>query len=377
MPRKKNAKQPANNLQEFFTMTPYITRALAQQIVNTVKDLCGQNVNFIDCSGTIFASTDESRIGTFHEIGQQAAQSGSVIEVRENDRYTGTQEGVNLPVYHNHKMIAVIGISGNPDEVRKYAKLAERITRLLIREKELDAFNRSEAEKKRYIIRALIDQEDIHPEYLRENLSKWNISEKKSWQLLRLKLNTAETSSFSHSLDGAVQQLLLKLDCQLSTFVYPDEYLAVINSEVFHRQRTLLMDFAQKHTSTLCIAVGNPVLIHNLADSASSSEIALRSIPAGSNYAEAAGLDLELILASVNSRNKKVFLEKTLDKLSPEDLELLRVYFSCDMSLKKTCEETYLHKNTIQYRLNQIHKKCGYNPREFQDAVRLYLALKM
>lgn len=54
-------------------MTPYITRVLAQQIVNTVKDLCGQNVNFIDCSGTIFANTDESRIGMFHEIGQQVA----------------------------------------------------------------------------------------------------------------------------------------------------------------------------------------------------------------------------------------------------------------------------------------------------------------
>ena len=358
-------------------MTPYITRALAQQIVNTVRDLCGQNVNFIDCSGTIFASTDETRIGTFHEIGQQAAQSGSVIEVRENNRYSGTQQGVNLPVYHNHKMIAVIGITGNPDEVRKYAKLAERITRLLIREKELDAFNRSEAEKKSYIIRALIEQEDIHPEYLRENLSKWNISEKKTWQLLRLKLNDAEALSFSPSLDSAIQKLLLKLDCQLFTFVYPDEYLAVISEEVFHRQRTLLTDFAQKHTDTLCIAVGNPVLIHNLADSASSAEIALKSIPAGSNYAEAAGLDLELILAAVNSRNKKAFLEKTLDKLSPEDLELLHIYFSCDMSLKKTCEETFLHKNTIQYRLNQIHKKCGYNPREFQDAVRLYLALKM
>ena len=78
-------------------MTPYITRALAQQIVDTVRDLCGQNVNFIDCSGTIFASTDESRIGTFHEIGREAAASGSVIEVRENDHFTGTQQGGNLP----------------------------------------------------------------------------------------------------------------------------------------------------------------------------------------------------------------------------------------------------------------------------------------
>lgn len=358
-------------------MTPYITKALAQQIVDTVRDLCGQNVNFIDCSGMIFASTDESRIGMFHEIGQQAAQSGSVIEVRENDRFTGTQQGVNLPVYHNHKMIAVIGITGNPDEVRKYAKLAERITRLLIREKELDAFNRTESDKKSYILRGLIDHEDIHPDYLRENLSRWNINEKTSCRLLRLRLNDTDTPSLSHSLDTAIQNLFYKLSCQLFTFVYPDEYLAVISEEIFHHSRPILHDFAQKHTSALCIAVGNSVLIHNLADSAFSAETALKSMPADTNYVEASSLDLELILASINSRNKKAFLEKTLDKLSPEDLSLLRIYFSCDMSLKKTCEETYLHKNTIQYRLNQIHKKCGYNPREFQDAVRLYLALKM
>lgn len=356
-------------------MTPYITTALAQQIVDTVKDLCGQNVNFIDCSGIIFASTDESRVGTFHEIGQQAATSGTVIEVHESERFTGTQQGVNLPVYHNHKTIAVIGITGNPDEVRKYARLAERITRLLIREKELDAFNRTEAEKKSYILRGLIDHEDIHPEYLKESLNSWNIDEKKSWQLLRMKLSSIETSALS--LDNSICQLFQKLDIRLYTFVYPDKYLAVIEETVFHRSKTVLMDFAQKYADSLCIAVGNPTVIHEIADSAFSAEIALKSMPAGCNYVEASSLDLELILASINSRNKKAFLEKTLSRLSPEDLELLRIYFSCDMSLKKTCEQTFLHKNTIQYRLNQIYKKCGYNPREFQDAVRLYLGLVM
>jgi ABC-type glycerol-3-phosphate transport system permease component/sugar diacid utilization regulator len=284
---------------------------------------------------------------------------------------------ITIPVYHNHKMITVIGITGNPDEVRKYAKLAERITRLLIREKELDAFNRTESDKKSYILRGLIDHEDIHPDYLRENLTRWNISEKKSWQLLRLKIHSDDGPVLSASLDTAISRLFQKLDSQLFTFVYPDEYLAVIEDKVFHRQRQILVDFALKYTGTLCIAVGNPSLIHEIADSAFSAEIAMKSMPAGCNYAEASSLDLELILASINSRNKKVFLEKTLDKLSPEDLELLRIYFSCDMSLKKTCEETFLHKNTVQYRLNQIYKKCGYNPREFRDAVRLYLALKM
>ena len=73
-------------------MTPYITRALAQQIVDTVRDLCGQNVNFIDCSGTIFASTDESRIGTFHEIGREAAASGSVIAGGQSSHLPQSQD---------------------------------------------------------------------------------------------------------------------------------------------------------------------------------------------------------------------------------------------------------------------------------------------
>ncbi|WP_416386797.1 helix-turn-helix domain-containing protein [Blautia obeum] len=36
------------------------------------------------------------------------------------------------------------------------------------------------------------------------------------------------------------------------------------------------------------------------------------------------------------------------------------------MSLKKTCEETFLHKNTIQYRLNQIHKKADTTRENFR-----------
>ena len=90
---RKAARETAAYCPGGTQMTPYITRALAQQIVDSVRDLCGQNVNFIDCSGTIFASTDESRIGTFHEIGREATASGSVIEVRENDQFTGTQQG--------------------------------------------------------------------------------------------------------------------------------------------------------------------------------------------------------------------------------------------------------------------------------------------
>ena len=62
-------------------MNEQIDRKLAQQIVDTVKDVCGQNVNFIDGAGLIYASTDAGRIGSYHEIGRQAAVAGKAIEV--------------------------------------------------------------------------------------------------------------------------------------------------------------------------------------------------------------------------------------------------------------------------------------------------------
>ena len=57
-------------------MITHISHTLAQQIVNTIKDVCSYDINFINPSGTIIASTNSARIGTFHEIGRKAAATG-------------------------------------------------------------------------------------------------------------------------------------------------------------------------------------------------------------------------------------------------------------------------------------------------------------
>ena len=47
------------------------------------------------------------------------------------------------------------------------------------------------------------------------------------------------------------------------------------------------------------------------------------------------------------------------------------------MSLLGTSQKLFLHKNTVQYKLNHIYQKCRLNPRVFKDAVLLYLALQL
>ena len=68
-------------------MITQIGKQLATQIVDTVHDVCGHDINFINKNGIIYASTNTSRIGSFHEIGKKAADTKTVIEVQDNDHY--------------------------------------------------------------------------------------------------------------------------------------------------------------------------------------------------------------------------------------------------------------------------------------------------
>ena len=79
----------------------------------------------------------------------------------------------------------------------------------------------------------------------------------------------------------------------------------------------------------------------------------------------------------MSRKDREEFFVKTIYRLSPDEKDLLRTYFSLEMSLADTAEKLFLHKNTLQYKLNHIYKKCGLNPRKFQDAVLLYLALEL
>ena len=76
-----------------------------------------------------------------------------------------------MPLYYHGSFLAVIGITGELDQIRQYVHLADRITHLLIREKELNRLSRSLEDKKHFVIDALIRNEIADPDYLDTCLS--------------------------------------------------------------------------------------------------------------------------------------------------------------------------------------------------------------
>lgn len=355
-----------------------VDNALAQQIVDTVKDVCGYDINFIRADGIIFASTDPERIGTFHEIGRRAASAGATIEVTREDSYTGTQQGINLPVYHNGRLTAVIGITGVPDEVRKYAYLAERITSLLIREQEINAFSRSQADKKHFIVTSLARGDQSSQDYLAECLREFRVDLEGRKRFLIIRIDPRYNPMNLSLLEQKIGQLFVQAGIELFTFRYPRDFLAVIEEADYEKNSFLLRGFAGKNPELVNVAAGKATEVFCLHASYDSALTALKSLQVSDeSFADFDSLTLELILSSVGGSSKEAFLRKTLCGLSEEDMKIAETYFAEDMSLVNTSRKLYLHKNTLQYKLNHIYQKSGLNPRSFRDAVNLYLALRM
>ena len=99
-------------------MKGQIRKSVAQQIVQAVKDVSGHDVNFIDKSGVIFASTDPGRVGAFHEVGRQVVKTGQTIEVETDGSFFGTQKGVNIPFHYQ--------LSGRADRRHRHQRGAGR-----------------------------------------------------------------------------------------------------------------------------------------------------------------------------------------------------------------------------------------------------------
>ena len=78
----------------------FLTKENGMRIVEEIKETIGRDVNIMDRTGTILASTDPKRIGQLHTIAKEILeQQLPVLEVAAGEEGPGAQQGVNLPIY--------------------------------------------------------------------------------------------------------------------------------------------------------------------------------------------------------------------------------------------------------------------------------------
>lgn len=353
---------------------------IAQQIVEAIKDVCEHDINFIDTKGFIFASTNKKRIGNYHEIGREAARTAATIEVEQDNPSLGIQKGVNIPFVFQGEVLAVIGISGSPVQVRKYARLAQGISSLILREHELEVQEQLKKAKLHQLIRALIHNEYVNSGYLQESLEKYGIRTDGEYRTVLIKRSAehpASDASDISALENSVYQAFHQTESPLHTSLFSNEYILLLNSDCLEKSLPVFQQLTQKYPADIKIGIGKSAVLTRQHQSYHTAVLSLNSLFGQDSIAIYDDLTLELLLGSISEEPKSYFLSKTSGMLDDKMKELLKVYFSSNNSLKDTCNKLYIHKNTLQYQLDRIHRITGFNPRNFKDAVVLYMALKL
>ena len=355
-----------------------VRRHIAQQIVDSIKNICDHDINFIDTDGIIYASTDASRTGDFHAAGKQAAQSGETVVVEEDSPLAGTRRGINMPIRYNGEIIAVIGITGDPEETGRYAYLAQRITTLLLKEHDLDRESQNRRTRINYVIRSMIHQENIDQTFMLETLQQSGIRDTDApYRTLVVQLDSRYNPSNLSMIESEILRVFSLVKPCLYTFNYPGEYVLISEAGSLECRLPCFRDLAQRFRGLLKIGVGEERPLTRQYRSYQAARLCLKSMSSEQDFALFEDLDLEILLGSVSDHARLAFLDRVTASLEEDDRELLSAYFGRSMSLKKTCEALFIHKNTLQYRLKRIADRTGYDPRAFQDAAVLYTALKL
>ncbi|HWO97292.1 MAG TPA: sugar diacid recognition domain-containing protein [Bacillus sp. (in: firmicutes)] len=358
--------------------------SLAKKIIYEVKKLIDEDIIIVNTDGTIIASTDEKRLGTFHEGALLSVKERRkfIITKEDEQRLEGVKPGLNLPIFFSHDVIGVIGITGDPDRILPYGELLKRMTELLIQE----SYHSDQLQWRSRMLEAFVF------DWLQ--LKEWSKPFIDRANLLKVDLQ-------------ADRQLILAYLHEHQTFLNEDiwQLIHVWNGEHGHdlfvrwgNDRFLIIQHAQQNmlkeatlqkvkqlkafieetwNTSASFGIGQTVEGHALKKSYEQAERALTVAMRENSIIFDADLRLEMCLEDISLSTRKEFIGRVLDSVlgHEELLETFRVFFQQNMSLKQTAEILHIHINTLHYRIKKMEELTGLNLKHFPDVVSLYLSL--
>ena len=390
-----------------------ITHEYAQSIVEKTKNLLGKNINIMNSLGIIVGSKDKSRIDTFHEGAAEVIKTGKEIEItcEQADKLEGVKPGVNLPIYLNDRIVGVVGITGDPDEVRPYGQLLKISVEAMLKQFFLSEQLRMEQNANELYVHDIINGnfEDTNVFLTKGEVLGYDMSLPRL--ALNIKVNNLVIKEKSKGLydnqELTAQEKREKiLDCIKKVFDNPQHMIShngsnyyivffapqKIHVETVKQQIKEIADKLskklEKYSVKFCIGVGSYYpglagLRKSYKEAVKAIQIVERKSPGQlPQIIFAQDLSLEMMLAAAPDDIVGIFKNQVLTKESAEVflndkklLNTLRAFFASNLNISKTAEELNVTRNTVSARLDKIKELTGLTPTDFNDAVKLKVLL--
>jgi carbohydrate diacid regulator len=90
-------------------------------------------------------------------------------------------------------------------------------------------------------------------------------------------------------------------------------------------------------------------------------------------------LGLEVFTDEIKPATRREFVRRIFKGYTKQEIEslshILEVYYECEGSIGTAADRLFMHKNTLQYKLNKLYDQTGVNPKSMQDCALFLLAI--
>lgn len=166
--------------------------------------------------------------------------------------------------------------------------------------------------------------------------------------------------------------------------VWIDCFSGIIIEEMLHNDKVDFFSIVQTLESEFFIKpyfyVGKPILISNSTPSVFNKEINLfkqgKSILPMERVFEFEKLFPLYVAAQLQTELQDHLIREVFPIFldDPDMLKTIKTYLETNLNVSLTAKKLYIHRNTLQYRLDKFVEKTGMNLKSFQGALTIYLA---
>lgn len=392
-----------------------LNEIIAENIVNKLSELLKKKVWIANAFGDVLASSELAETGKNYDQLLQVMDSKKEIETPGPASKTNLPQGLIVPIIYSNTVVGALFIEDKPESYMYYRQFIATMVELLIHQNiVIDNFPYKDKIKDNFVFGLLHRKLSVEDSKIREEAELFdiNLNRDKVVMIVNVKgfwegifggnLAASEVekqtalSHYKKKIFQAFSTFFGRLSgCSVSYFgsdtfvILLDELYSMSGPEMVAQIRnksndlnTLLSgQFEKDAFSRILMGVGSFYLGRDGAILA--YEEARRALNLGLSIGEHRNLyhidDLGMIatLAGGNKKWQDNFVRRLLLKLLAEEylLETVEVFFDKNMSLTQTSKQLGIHRNTLLYRLDKIKKVTGLDPRKFNDAMELKVAL--
>lgn len=336
------------------------------------------NLLITNPEGIILSSTDPKRIGKFHAGSFDAAREKETKEITQEDahRYEGSIPGISIPVMRNNKVLGVIGISGNPSEIRQISSLIALTTNLFLERSTEEKRNERKKEIRENLTEAILGNSQITKSEFCD-LSKLLGIELVA-PITPFLINTRnENISYDTLLKNFVSAKIINPSTDLLLKINDGYFLikSQVNSDVQSFMQSIIDKENEIGVKIVKIASGYDLIDDNLLYQSYLVTQAFKSCIYQKKIYCANNPD-DLVLVDYSNKGYELAksfvlnLIKILDNQTSSWIyDTMEAFLHEDGRIQGIADYLGIHKNTCIYRVNKILKICGFeNSRTFTVA---------